>query len=205
MPKKEDSTQHTTQTFFEISFIKPIAYGDYFLNEPYDLESGVQFGIAHQINNISLHFDLGVHFGDVVAPELIGNIRSTNITRVSLGLGYPFKIVKDFEFLPVVHYGYVKLKHSIDGERTGGGFRDDGFFIGLQLRLQYRILDWLDLMASVQNNFDFIQIDAPPQDESFFNGGSVLVPSLGLRMRLARSPREDGKKGDGIFTRRDGL
>lgn len=171
------------ELFFEIGYAQPISYGDNFINKGYDLSGTIDVGITTAFfYNTTLHSDINITSGDVTRPDLIGNIRSANFTRVSLGLGYPLEILDKLRFLPSIHVGYLKIGQNTDN----GEFRDDGGFVAIEMALNYRIIKWIDISLGAKNYFDFLSIDAPSETGSFFDSAQSIYPFLGLRFRVGK-------------------
>ena len=184
--KAKDTTatkKEFSELFFEIAYAQPLFYGDNFISEGYDVSGTVDLGITTSFfYNTTLHFDVNIASGDVVRPDLIGNIRSSVFTRVSAGIGYPLDITEKLRFLPSLHLGYLKIGSTIEDEK----FRDDGVFIAAEVALYYAVFDWIDIALGAKNYFDFIRIDAPSQVQSFFNNAQSVYPYLGLRFRIEK-------------------
>ncbi len=175
----------TYETFFELNYTQPTFYGNNFINEGYDLQSGFSIGITTSfIYKTTLHIDLSIHSGDVTRPELVGNISSSNFTRLSFGFGYPLKVSEKFTFLPSLHYGYIKLGHDVPNSSEEDRLRDDGAFVGIKAQLNYRIIEWLDINVGIIQQFDFLSIQTAPQEQSFFDNAQSIYPSIGLRFRI---------------------
>ena len=178
---KDTTATKISETFFEIAYAQPLFYGDNFINKGYDISSAVDLGVTTDfLYDTTLHFDLNVASGDVIRPDLIGNIRSANLTRVSVGIGYPLDIVDKLSFLPSLHIGYLKIGQNV----ADGKFRDDGVFFNVEVALYYKAFEWVDIALGAKNHFEFIRIDAPSQTQSFFNNAQSVYPYLGLRFRV---------------------
>lgn len=167
--------------FIEVAYTQPIFYGNNFISEGYDVKSTINLGFTKGIHSMVLHFDLNISSSDVVRPEVTGNVRDANFTRVSGGVGYPLDISSRWQFLPSLNIGYLKIGQLFGDEKI----RDDGFFINAEVALNYRIYEWVDISLGAQNYFDFISIDAPSEIQSFFNNAQSIYPFLGLRFRIA--------------------
>lgn len=180
--KAKDTTAiKIIETFFEIAYTQPLFYGDNFINKGYDVNSTLDFGVTTDFYyKTTLHFDLNVTSADVVRPELIGNIRSANLTRVSFGMGYPLDIVDKLSFLPSLHVGYIKIGQKVED----GKFRDDGVFLQIEAALNYRLFEFFDISLGLKNHYDFIRIEAPSQVQSFFDNAQSVYPYLGVRFRV---------------------
>ena len=183
--EKEKDTAITRDTFvegfIEIAYTQPIFYGNNFISEGYDVKNTINIGLTKGIHSMVLHLDLNILSSDVVRPEVTGNARDANFTRVSGGVGYPLDINPRWQFLPSLNIGYLKIGQLFGDEKI----RDDGFFINAEVALNYRVVEWIDISLGAQNYFDFISIDAPSEIQSFFNNAQSIYPFLGLRFRIA--------------------
>jgi len=183
--KEKDTTitkKEFSELFFEVAYAQPLFYGDNFISEGYDVSSTVDFGVTTTFfYNTTLHFDANIASGDVVRPDLIGNIRSSVFTRVSAGIGYPVAIIDKLSFLPSVHFGYLKIGSTIEEEK----FRDDGIFIAPEVAFYYAVFDWMNISLGAKNYFDFTRIDAPTKVQSFFNNAQSVYPYLGVRFQVS--------------------
>ncbi|WP_299675237.1 hypothetical protein [uncultured Dokdonia sp.] len=184
----QENTEDTSITrdtfvegFIEVAYIQPIFYGNNFISEGYDVKSTINIGLTKGIEFMVLHVDLNIASSDVVRPDLVGNVRDANFTRVSAGVGYPLDINSRWQFLPSLNIGYLKIGQLFRDEKI----RDDGFFINAEVALNYRVFKWGDISLGAQNYFDFISIDAPSEIQSFFNNAQSIYPFLGFRFRIA--------------------
>ncbi|AXT20533.1 hypothetical protein D7030_05255 [Flavobacteriaceae bacterium AU392] len=171
------------EIFFSVNYVQPIFYGDNFINATYDLDGGINFGVATTFfYNMRAYLDFSISSGNVERPELIGNIRSSNFNRVSFGLGYPLTIHRKIDITPSLHTGYIKLRHNLNF--TNDKPRDDGLFFGVKVQFNYEIYHRLELNISIINYFDFFRIESASQDQSFFDNAQSIYPSLGLRFKV---------------------
>lgn len=169
---------------FEVAYTKPIFYGDNFINEGYEISDTADFGVALPfVYGTTFHLDLNVTSAEVTRPELIGNIRSANFTRVSFGFGYPVQVINKLSLLPSLHLGYIKIGQNIENRK----FRDDGVFVQAELAVNYSVSGWLDISVGAKNHFDFLRIDAPAQTQSFFDNAQSIYPFIGIRLKSPSS------------------
>lgn len=176
-------------TFFELHAMQPIYYGENFISEGYDVSNAVQIGVTYQgfLKHLSLHFNIGLYSGRVERPEIVGFFESSQFTRVSAGVGYPFKITDKLSLTPSLHYGYVKLGHKLrEGEFSvlENEIADDGSFIALEGRAHYAVVEWLEISLGVTNYFDRLRIEVPDSQGQFFNRSNAIAPFLGVRFRI---------------------
>lgn len=176
------ASKNYPQLFLEIAYTQPVFYGDNFINKGYDINSTIDFGFTIAMDPVSLHLDVNVSSSEVIRPDLIGNIRDANFTRISAGVGYPLDITSKWQFIPSLHLGYLKIGQLFDDEKI----RDDGVFINAEVALHYRAFKWIDVSIGAKNHFDFIRIDAPSEIQSFFNNAQSVYPFIGLRFFLNR-------------------
>ncbi len=167
-----------------LSFFQPIYYGDNFINQAYSLNLGFDIDlIAYNIfKKFTLHINFKFNSGDVNRPELVGNIDSSNFTRISSGFGYFFQLNEKIHLLPSLNVGYVRLRNQLNF--TEEISRDDGIFIGLKVEAVYTINNWLYLNLGIGNDFDFFNIESAPQDDAFFNNALSIYPFVGVKIKL---------------------
>ena len=129
--------------FTSLSYTQPQFYANDFLGQGYDFGGGFDIEFGFIIRN---HFTIQLNFngvsGDVVRPDLVGDIRSANLTRLSIGVGYIIELSKKFNIHPSAYYGRLALNQNIN--IGSGRVSDDGSFIALGLSLNYEVIRWLE-------------------------------------------------------------
>lgn len=173
--------------YIETSGVIPTYYGNNFMGRAYSVSPGINMGLTGELyDGLSFHFDVNLVEATVERPELVGTIATTAITRISFGAGYSFLLFDKMTFIPSAHFGYVKYGHTLADTLADrdGKTRDDGAFLGVRVQFNYPLLEWLELTAGAQNNFDFLATQTAPEDESFFSNALSIVPSVGLRFKL---------------------
>lgn len=180
--QEEDAkTREATSSYIEAAVIAPLYYGDNFLSEGYTTALGLEVGAVFQFeNSITAHFDINYSRPEISNTSLIGEIESTNTTRISGGIGYAIPLSSKITFLPALNVGYVKLGHQQDEDR----FRDDGFFIAPEVQLNIKLLKSWELYLGVKHYFDFYSINAPQPIQDFFNDASAIAPIIGVRLKV---------------------
>lgn len=173
--------------YIEVAGNAPLYYGNNFIAKAYRTTPGYEFGLTSEFaTNFVLHIDVAIGNASVEKPELVGTIKETTITRVSMGAGFSFEIIDRLTFVPSLHIGYVKYGHQLQNRLSDGNgkTRDDGAFIGPEVQLIYTLINWLELSLRAQNNFDFLATQTAPEDESFFSNATSFIPSIGIRLKI---------------------
>ena len=200
-----DSTKQQTHLRFHFDLgagVAPQAAGDNFIANGYDLTTSFDLAATFEYNYLTFHLNFTRYKGDVTDPTVTGNYTSTRFSRSSLGIGYPWKVSNRFTINPSIHYGEIRLKSNLIGTEE---LKDNGQFIGVGLKMIYEFTDWFSLYAGMSGYQDFLRIKTPSAIQKSFDRALLIVPVIGLRFSSSKTSRKKGEKGDGIFTRRDGL
>lgn len=166
----------------KVGLVFPSAYGDNFLAENYDIRTGVHIDASVKIDKLR---DLGVQFqgiqGVVTNNEDIALLESSTITSWFLVLGHTLLGRKnDLEFNVNIGLGFIDFRNRIDLRR----FNDSGTAIMAGAEISYRFSNAFGIFVAAQNQWGFLNIDAPESVRRFLRNTRVFAPSFGLKFYI---------------------
>ena len=165
-----------------VGLVFPSAFGTNFLAENYDINTGFYIDAAVRIDKKR---DLGIQLqgiqGTVTSTENLGLIESSTITYGFIVLGQSLLSRNShFEINADLGIGYVNFRNRVDFRR----FNDSGVALLLGAEAAYRINKTLGVYFSIQNQWGFLQIDAPSSQQKFLRNTMVLAPSVGIKFYI---------------------
>lgn len=166
----------------KVGFLMPTGYGNNFLSDGYDTWNGIHLdGKVYIERRISLGIQLQFFKGRVTNQEIVGTVDASRFTHGFVFGSYnPFGKNSDWTLELGLGLGFVDLRNEVGFQR----FNDSGFALMAQSELSYRINKWLGLYLLLQNNWDFLSIDAPEEIKKNFNNLQIFAPSAGLKFYM---------------------
>ena len=183
IPHIQNYDQNDPETvFFSIGTYSAFGLGNNSFSKAYEIGGpGVEIDfnwLAYKGFTIGAKID--AFYADAENPVLIGAIRGTRVTNYSLHAGYYKAFTRELNLHATFGLGeVVYTSKSMDDK-----FRENGWNIYLQTEANYRFNQTFGVFAKLQLRNDFLDIQAPPGKEDFFNNQLFLVPGIGIRLNL---------------------
>ncbi|MGB6150394.1 MAG: hypothetical protein WBG48_00260 [Pricia sp.] len=176
--QNDEEKQEKVYVQLKPGFAVPLALGDNFLAQAYELKAGF-LGEARVFfpNRIFLGIHGNFFKAEVIDATAVGDFERTNIWHNYVTGGYALlPRESDFGLEAGLGIGYtVFFNHGPDIR-----FHDDGFSAMANLYANYRFSRVVGANLGVQFSKDFLATQTAPELEKFFKNASILYFSTGL-------------------------
>lgn len=158
----------------------PIAFGDNFVSNGMDLNTGVKFSFkVHIVDNIYVGNYISIFNGTVTEPEEIGNY--DNMANYVLGgiVGYELEVQK-FDIFLGLGVGYS----IYNNKGLGDTFNDTATAVWFNPEISYSFSKYWAVFVAPELRRDFMNIEVPQQLESSFKNVDYLNVGFGIRLNI---------------------
>lgn len=172
-----------TAAFIEMSFNRPIAVGDNYLNAATNLESGIGFKFGFFFYD---QFYAGARYHaftlNVTNPEIYGNALRASFNSPGFLVGYSYELSERASLKGDGGFGWIRFRNelppSFDADLIG---LDRGTYVDGNLTLDYKVTKDFGFFTGVAYQYNFMEIATTTALQPLFNNSAYVTLQFGIR------------------------